>query len=148
MVRTVMCRSGARDLPRCLGCDGSPRWGAPPPCPGHLLGLLGDTRSAKLLPVHTPVKLLHDQSLVSLQEGVGCHEGCRLLEALAAEWVDQHRKPPAVGIGEVQPAVASELGSEDTVFRKENRDDLLLVRLERASKQVDQDVEEHRRSSG
>ena len=88
--------------------------------PSQLIGLLGDTRSAKLLPVLTPVTLLHDQSLVPLQEGVGCHEGCRFLEALAAEWVEQHHKPLAVGIGEAQPAVATELGFEDTVFRKGN----------------------------
>jgi len=48
---------------------------------------------------------------------------------LAAEWVGTRREATAFHVRQAQPA-ATELGFEDAVFRKEIRDDLLLVPLE------------------
>jgi hypothetical protein len=94
-----------------------------------------------------PVKLLGDQSLIPAHEGIGRHESCHLVEELAAEWVGKRCEATAFHVRQAQPA-ATEPGSEDAIFLKEIRDDLLLVLLEPSSDQGDQDLENHSRSSG
>src|SRR5256885_16276359 len=88
------------------------------------------------------VKLLRDKPLVPAQEGVRRSNRGNFFQALASERVGQRCKPPAVGIGEAQPAVA-ELACEDAVFLLEIGDDLLLVALQPADEHGDQDVEDH-----
>jgi hypothetical protein len=81
-----------------------------------------------LLSLLAAIELLRDQSCVPPQERIGSDEGRYPLEARAAEWVGQRSKPPALGIGEAEPA-ATELGFEHAVFCEEIRDDLLLMTL-------------------
>ena len=59
-----------------------------------------------------------------------------------AEWVGKRREATAFHVRQAQPA-ATELSFEDAVFRKEIRDDLLLVPLEPSSNHGDQDVQDH-----
>src|SRR5215216_5123971 len=71
------------------------------------LDLLCDAGSAKLTTWLVPVKLLGDQSLVPAHEGIGRHESCHLLEALAAEWVGKRREATAFRVRQAQPAATS-----------------------------------------
>ena len=145
MLRTVILSVDAQIGQRTLD--------APIPPGGVLLGhldgepldLLGHGWPPQLCAAHTPVKLLGDQSFVPAQEGVGSDKGRYLFKALAAEWVGQRSKPSALGLGEAEPSVA-ELGFEHAVFRKEIRDDLLLMPLQPAGNHGDQNMEDHSRS--
>jgi hypothetical protein len=82
------------------------------------------------------------KSVIPAQEGIGCHKGCHLFEALAAEWVGKRRKATAFHVRQAQPA-ATELGFEDAIFLKEIRNELVLVPLEPSRDHGDQDVEDH-----
>jgi hypothetical protein len=77
----------------------------------ELLHLLGNTGSATLTTLHTPVKLLGDQSLVATQEGVRRGDCGDLLEALVTERMGQCGEAAAFGIGQAQPT-AVEAGFE------------------------------------
>jgi len=56
--------------------------------------------------------------------------------------VGERRETAAFRVGQAQPA-ATEVSFEDAIFRKEIRDDLLLVPLEPSSDHGDQDWEDH-----
>ena len=107
-----------------------------------LLHFLDDTRPAQLSALHAPVKLLGDESLIPAQEGVWRGKGRHLLKALAAEWVGERREPAAFRICEPQPA-AAEVGFEEAILFLEISNDVLLVTLEPAGDQRDEDVQDH-----
>jgi hypothetical protein len=113
----------------------------------QLLHFLGETGSAQLTTLLPPVKFPSDQSRIPAHEGIGRHEGCNFLEALAAEWVGKRRETTAFRVRQVQPA-APEPGFEDAGFLKQICDNLLLVPLEPSSNYGDQDLENHSRPSG
>ena len=113
----------------------------------QLLHFLGDTRPAQRSSLLTPVTLLGDQSLGPAQEGVRRGKRGDLCEARAPERVGERGEAAAFCVGQVQPAPAK-LGFQDTVFLDEIGENLLLVTLEPAGDHGDQDVEDHRRSSG
>jgi len=77
----------------------------------------------------------------------GCGKRGNVCHALASERVGQRRQPAAVGIGAAQPSVAA-LDFADAVVLLERGDDPLLVALQPADEYGDQDVEDHRHSSG
>jgi hypothetical protein len=62
------------------------------------------------------VELLNDQAVVPAQERGGGGGRGHLLQACAAERVDQCRETAAFGVGQAQSA-ATELGFEAAVFR-------------------------------
>jgi hypothetical protein len=108
-----------------------------------LFDLLRHTRAAELAARLTAVKLLSDQALVPPQEGLGGHKRRRLFQTLAAERVGQRGEAAALGVGETEPS-ATELRFEDTVFREEIDDDLLLVPLQPAGHYGNEHVQDHR----
>jgi hypothetical protein len=69
------------------------------------------------------------------------------LEAFPPEWIGERRKAATFGIGEAEP-VPLEFPFEQAVFLDEIRDDLLLVPLQPTGNHGDQDLEDHRHSSG
>jgi hypothetical protein len=81
----------------------------------ELLHLLGNTGSAMLTTLHTPVKLLGDQSRVPMQERVRRDDRGDLFEALATERMGQCGEAAAFGIGQAQSA-SVEVSFEDAVF--------------------------------
>jgi hypothetical protein len=108
-----------------------------------MLHLLGDTRSATWSSLRAPVELLGDQLLVPAQERIGSHEGRHFLQARAPERVGERREAAAFGIGEAELA-ATELGFEDAVFLLKIGNDVLLVTLDPAGDQGDEDIQDHR----
>jgi hypothetical protein len=85
--------------------------------------------------------------VIPAQEGVWVGNRGDLFEACATERVGERGEAAAFRVGETQPA-AAELGFEETVFRVEIRDDLLLVTLEPAGEHGEQELEDHGLSSG
>ena len=109
----------------------------------ELFDLLSDPRAAKRAAVCAPIELLRDAVVIPPQEGVRRGHRRDLFEAFPAERMGERSKSAAFGIGEAKPA-AAEVGFEDAVFRKEVRDDLLLMPLQPASNHGNQNVEDHR----
>jgi hypothetical protein len=112
----------------------------------QLLHLLGDTRSATLLSLLAPVKLLGDQLLGPMHEGIWRGERGNLFEALATERVSERSETAAFGVGEAEPATV-ELGFENAVFLVQISDDVLLMTLNPAGDHGDEHVQDHALSS-
>jgi hypothetical protein len=94
-----------------------------------------------------PVEFLGHEAVVPAQEGLGRRQRGRLFEALTPERVGEHREAAAFGLGQTQPS-ATKLSFEDAVFLAQIIDDLLLVILDPPGNHGDQNVKNHRCSSG
>jgi hypothetical protein len=116
--------------------------------PDHeLFDLLGHPRAPKRSAMPAPVECLGHEAVVPAQEGLGCRQRGHLFEALTPERVGERREASAFGLGQMQPS-APELSFEDAVFLAQIIDDLLLVILDPPGDYGDQNVKNHRRSSG
>jgi hypothetical protein len=94
-----------------------------------------------------PVEFLGHEAVVPAQEGLGRRQRGHLFEALTPERVGERHEASAFGLGQMQPS-APELSFEDAVFLAQIIDDLLLVILDPPGDHGDQNVKNHRRSSG
>ena len=108
----------------------------------ELLHLIGDTRSAQLLPLRPPVELPRDALLIPAQEGVRRDQRGNLVQARATKRRGACRKAAAFRVGEPQ-AVPPAVRFEDAVLFVEGGDDVLLVPLEPTGDHGDEDRQDH-----